>query len=257
MAEIVIMGAGLSGAIMAYEMKDQMRPEDRLTVVTKDPIYHFVPSNPWVPVGWRTKEDVRSISRPIMAKRDIAFKPMPGRQASPEGQPLELEDGSIVPYDYLIIATGPELAFDEIEGLGPDGFTNLGLPCRPREKAAVSFEEFCKNPGPIVIGAVQGASCFGPAYEFTFILETELRRRKIRDQGADDLRHLRTLHRPSRPRRRRRHQGHARKRDAREAHQMDHHRARSRRSKRQDDASRKSTTTARSRRRGNCRSASA
>ena len=33
-----------------------------------------------------------------------------------------------------------------------------------------------------MIGAAQGASCFGPAYEFTFILETELRRRKIRDQ---------------------------------------------------------------------------
>ena len=29
---------------------------------------------------------------------------------------------------------------------------------------------------------MQGASCFGPAYEYTFILETELRRRKIRDQ---------------------------------------------------------------------------
>ena len=36
---------------------------------------------------------------------------------------LELADGSTVNYDYLIIATGPELAFDEIEGLGPQGFT--------------------------------------------------------------------------------------------------------------------------------------
>ena len=43
MADIVIMGAGLAGAIMAYEMKDQMRPEDRLTVVTKDPVYHLCP----------------------------------------------------------------------------------------------------------------------------------------------------------------------------------------------------------------------
>ena len=33
-----------------------------------------------------------------------------------------------------------------------------------------------------MIGAVQGASCFGPAYEFLFILETELRRRKLRDR---------------------------------------------------------------------------
>ena len=55
-ADIVIMGAGLGGAIMAYEMKEQMRREDKLTVVTKDPIYHFVPSNPWVPVGWRDRE---------------------------------------------------------------------------------------------------------------------------------------------------------------------------------------------------------
>jgi sulfide:quinone oxidoreductase len=33
-----------------------------------------------------------------------------------------------------------------------------------------------------VVGAAQGASCFGPAYEFALILDTELRRRKIRDQ---------------------------------------------------------------------------
>ena len=39
-----------------------------------------------------------------------------------------------------------------------------------------------KKPGPIVVGAVQGASCFGPAYEFAFILDTALRRAKTRDQ---------------------------------------------------------------------------
>ncbi|MGO9235321.1 MAG: NAD(P)/FAD-dependent oxidoreductase, partial [Methylocella sp.] len=40
----------------------------------------------------------------------------------------------------------------------------------------------CKNPGPIVIGAVQGASCFGPAYEFALIVNADLRKRKIRDR---------------------------------------------------------------------------
>jgi sulfide:quinone oxidoreductase len=33
-----------------------------------------------------------------------------------------------------------------------------------------------------VVGAVQGASCFGPAYEFAMIMDTDLRRRKIRDK---------------------------------------------------------------------------
>ena len=100
----------------------------------------------------------------------------------PNENRLELADGSAIRYDYLVIATGPELAFDEIEGLGPDANTSSICHIDHALKAAVSFEEFCKNPGPIVTGAVQGASCFGPAYEFTFILDTELRRRKIRDR---------------------------------------------------------------------------
>ncbi len=182
MAEIVIMGAGLGGTIMAYEMKDHMRPEDRLTVVTKDPVYHFVPSNPWVPVGWRTRESIEVDLAPTFAKRGINFKPVPVAKMDPEANSLELEDGTKLSYDYLIIATGPELAFDEVEGLGPEGFTTSVCHIDHAEKAAVSFEEFCKKPGPVITGAVQGASCFGPAYEYTFILETELRRRKIRDQ---------------------------------------------------------------------------
>jgi sulfide:quinone oxidoreductase len=182
MAEIVIMGAGLGGTIMAYEMKEQMRREDKLTVVTKDPIYHFVPSNPWVPVGWRTRENLEVDLAPTMARKGIDFKPTPVVKVAPKDNRLELADGSEIKYDYLIIATGPELAFDEIEGLGPEGFTQSVCHIDHAEKAAGAFEAFCKSPGPIVVGAVQGASCFGPAYEFMFILETELRRRKIRDR---------------------------------------------------------------------------
>ncbi|MDE2375738.1 FAD-dependent oxidoreductase [Bradyrhizobium sp.] len=182
MAEIVIMGAGLGGVIMAYEMKDQMRPEDKLTVVTKDPVYHFVPSNPWVAVNWRTRESIEVDLAPTFARRGIAFKAVPVSKVMPDENRLQLEDGSTLRYDYLVIATGPELAFDEIEGLGPNGFTNSICHIDHAEKAAANFEAFCANPKPIVVGAVQGASCFGPAYEFTFILDTELRRRKIRDR---------------------------------------------------------------------------
>jgi sulfide:quinone oxidoreductase len=49
-------------------------------------------------------------------------------------------------------------------------------------KAGQAWEQFVKDPGPIVVGAVQGASCYGPAYEFAMILDTELRRRRVRDQ---------------------------------------------------------------------------
>ncbi|HCO01534.1 MAG TPA: pyridine nucleotide-disulfide oxidoreductase, partial [Methylophaga sp.] len=45
-----------------------------------------------------------------------------------------------------------------------------------------AWREFLKNPGPIVVGAVQGASCFGPAYEFAFIMNRALRKAKVRDR---------------------------------------------------------------------------
>jgi sulfide:quinone oxidoreductase len=93
-----------------------------------------------------------------------------------------MNDGASLPYDYLVIATGPKLAFDEIEGLGPDGNTQSICHVDHAERAAAAWDGFVKDPGPIVVGAVQGASCFGPAYEFCFIMETDLRRRRIRDK---------------------------------------------------------------------------
>ena len=123
MAHVVVLGAGLGGSIMAYELKDRLRPEDTITVVTKDPKYHFVPSNPWIAVGWRDREDITVDLAPVMEKKGIAFKPVAAERLHPQENRIALVDGSSVSYDYLVIATGPELAFDEIEGLGPDGHT--------------------------------------------------------------------------------------------------------------------------------------
>ena len=182
MAHVVVLGAGLGGSIMAYELRDQIGKDHKITVVTKDPKYHFVPSNPWIAVGWRKKDDITVDLQPILKKKKIDFIPVAAAKLHPGENRIELVDGQSVSYDYLIIATGPELAFDEIQGLGPEGNTQSICHVDHAEKARVQFEEFCKNPGPVVIGAVQGASCFGPAYEFLFIVETELRRRKIRDK---------------------------------------------------------------------------
>ena len=182
MAHIVVLGAGLGGSIMAYELKEQLRAEDTVTVITRDPKYHFVPSNPWIAVGWRERKDISVDLAPTMAKKGIRFIPVAAEKLHPEEKRISLVDGQQISYDYLVIATGPELAFDEIEGLGPEGNTQSICHIDHAENAKVAFDAFCANPGPIVVGAVQGASCFGPAYEFTFILETALRRLKIRDK---------------------------------------------------------------------------
>ena len=182
MANIVILGAGLGGAIMAYEMKDAMRPEDRLIVVNKGSVYSFVPSNPWVAVGWRKKEEIQVDLASVFKRRGIAFRPEGAKRVHPEENRVELNDGSDLTYDYLVIATGPDLAFDEIEGFGPAAHTHSVCEVDHALMARDSFEELAAKGGPVIIGAAQGASCFGPAYEFAFVLDAALRRRKVRDR---------------------------------------------------------------------------
>ena len=98
---------------------------------------------------------------------------------------IELDDGSSIAYDYLVIATGPKLAFDEVPGLGPPrsaATRSRSATSTMRSKPRRAGRQFVKDPGPIVVGAVQGASCYGPAYEFAMIMDTDLRRRKIRNK---------------------------------------------------------------------------
>ena len=49
-------------------------------------------------------------------------------------------------------------------------------------RQAKAFDALVRNPGPVVVGAAQGASCYGPAYEFAFILDKALRDARVRDR---------------------------------------------------------------------------
>jgi sulfide:quinone oxidoreductase len=179
---IIVLGAGLGGTIAAYEIREATKDRADVMVVSDTEDYWFVPSNPWVAVRWREPEAIRVHLPPVMAKRGIGFTAVGAERVHPTENRIDLRDGTSLSYDYLVIATGPELAFDEVKGLGPDGHTVSVCKTDHAAHAADLFDDFCKNPKAIVVGAAQGASCFGPAYEFALILDTELRRRKIRDQ---------------------------------------------------------------------------
>jgi sulfide:quinone oxidoreductase len=182
MAHIVILGAGIGGMPMAYELKALLGAGDRITVVSNTRTFHFVPSNPWVAVNWRTRDAIEFEVAPYLARKGIAFDGTGAKRVHPERNQVELGDGSLLDYDFLVIATGPKLAFDEIEGLGPDGYTQSVCHVDHAITAGAAWDKFIAAPGPVVVGAAQGASCFGPAYEFAFIMDTDLRKRKIRDR---------------------------------------------------------------------------
>jgi len=186
MAHIAIIGANIGGLPAAYEIQEILQKETpgehKVTVLSNTPDFSFVPSNPWVGVGWRNREDTSfSLEGPLQNK-GIDFIHSAVTEIKADDNQLRLENGEKVDYDYLVIATGPALAFHEVEGLGPEGHTQSICTIAHAEKAWEAWQEFTDNPGPIVVGAAQGASCFGPAYEYAMIMDTDLRKRKLRDR---------------------------------------------------------------------------
>ncbi len=183
MAHIVVMGAGLGGMPAAYELRALLPKQHEVTVVNATETFEFTPSNPWVAVGWRERSAVTLPIAPLLAKKGIAFRGKPVTAIDAAGSRITLEGGEMLPYDYLVIATGPKLSFDEVPGAGPHGgHTHSVCTVGHAEMFFQEYLKFLEAPGPVVIGAMPGASCFGPAYEFALILDTDLRRRKLRNK---------------------------------------------------------------------------
>jgi sulfide:quinone oxidoreductase len=182
MARVVVMGAGIGGMPAAYDLKKALGRDHEVVLIGTSEHFQFTPSNPWVAVGWRRPEQVLVPIRPNVERKGIRFGAQPVTRLEPERNVLHLADGEALDYDYLVIATGPKLAFDEIPGLGPEQHSHSVCTTPHAEAAGRAYEAFLANPGPVVVGATQGASCFGPAYEFAMILDADLRKRRLRDR---------------------------------------------------------------------------
>ncbi len=182
MAHIVILGAGTGGMPAAYEAREALDKSHKITVINAVDYFQFVPSNPWIAVGWRKRPDITFPIRPHLERKGIDFIADTVTEIDAAGSTLRLARGETVKYDYLVIATGPMLSFDEVPGIGPEGHTQSVCTVDHAEKAYGAYQRFLADPGHAIIGAVQGASCFGPAYEFAFIVDADLRKRKQRDK---------------------------------------------------------------------------
>ncbi len=182
MKHIVVLGAGTGGMPAAYELRNKLGAEHRITVVNASETFQFVPSNPWVAVGWRKRVETTFEIRPYLARKGIEFVAQSVSQIDAAGNQLTFANGDQLSYDYLVITTGPKLAFDEVEGAGPAGHTHSICTIDHAESTWAGYQRLLEDPGPVVIGAMPSASCFGPAYEFSFIVNTDLRRRKLRNK---------------------------------------------------------------------------
>ncbi|WP_119394866.1 NAD(P)/FAD-dependent oxidoreductase [Salinibius halmophilus] len=180
MATVVIVGAGLGGMPAAYEIKALLGKQHRVVMVNERPSFQFTPSNPWIPVGWRKGEEVSFDLAKHLGKKGIEFIAQAMTKIEPKEKYIELANGDKIEYDYLVLTTGPKLDFESIPGAGPEFFTQSVCSLQHAEVAKDNFDALVEAPGPVIVGAFQGASCFGPGYEYAFVVDKALRDAKVR-----------------------------------------------------------------------------
>ncbi len=180
MARIVVLGGSFGGLTAAFELKRLLGKEADITLISDEDRFVFLPSLPWLIMGWRKPEDITLKVSEILKPKGISFIHEAAKQVDPEASKVSVSTQT-VPYDFLVISTGPHLAFDEIPGLGPDkGYTDCTFTLDHAVRTGQTWRKIIEYPGPVVIGSAQMVSCFGPSYELAFEMHAELKRLKMR-----------------------------------------------------------------------------
>lgn len=203
MANVVVLGAGISGHTAAAFLRKKLGPQHRVIVVSPSEYYQWIPSNIWVGVGKMTIDQVRFKLEPLYNRWKIDFRQAKATAIYPEGdresekpfvtfeyteQDRRGETGK-VEYDFLVNATGPKLNFAATEGLGPGKFTHSVCSCDHAvatwEALKVCFARMGKGEKiRFLIGTGHpGATCQGAAFEYALNVAHQIRERGLLDKA--------------------------------------------------------------------------
>jgi NADH dehydrogenase FAD-containing subunit len=178
---VLVIGGNFGGFTAALELKAELGADVEVTVVSAADRFLFNPSLIWLPFGKRRAADITFALEPVFDTHGIGFVHAEVTAIDPAARTVTAAGGSYG-YDYLVVATGYRNNFDIVPGLGPDGYAQTITTLADAERAGVAWQKFLDDPGPVVIAATQGASCFGAAYEFLFNTSHQLRKAKLQNK---------------------------------------------------------------------------
>jgi len=209
MADIVVLGAGISGHTAALHLARRLGrtgpgSEHTVTVVSPNSRWNWIPSNIWVGVGKMRKAQVVFPLEPVYRRKGIAFRQARAVAIRPDGD-ADDPRGAVdvvctgqgkagqeerLRYDYLINATGPRLRFEATAGLGPDGYTASVCTADHATEAARQLDAVVQRlrageHQTLVVGMGHGTcTCEGAAFEYVFNVDHVLRDAGVRDRAT-------------------------------------------------------------------------
>lgn len=105
MPNLVILGAGTAGTILANRLRKALRRDWAIRIIDRDDEHHYQPGYLFIPFGKYTPERVVQPRRKHLPD-GVDFIEADIHRIHPETQTIDLTSGLTVPYDWLIVATG-------------------------------------------------------------------------------------------------------------------------------------------------------
>ncbi|HSV89243.1 MAG TPA: FAD/NAD(P)-binding oxidoreductase [Bacteroidales bacterium] len=184
MEKLLILGAGTGGTLIANKLRKKLsKTQWDITIVDKDPAHYYQPGFLFIPFGiYKSGQVVKP--KKLFIPKGVNYIEAEIEKVEPAENNVLLANGTKLHYDYLVVATGTDIAPYETPGLsGPEWHKSI-FDFYTLEGATRLYDAL-KNfaEGNLVISIAElPFKCPVAPLEFAFLADSYFRKKGIRSK---------------------------------------------------------------------------
>lgn len=184
MKNLLILGAGSAGTMMANHLVKKLNHHDwNITIVDQAKQHYYQPGFLFLPFGIYSEKDVhKPIEKHI--PNEVTLIQSPIDRVEGASNQVFLENGKVLNYDILIIATGTQIAPEEVPGMKGEGWYKDVFDFYTFEGAKALRDKLeCWEGGNLVVHITEmPIKCPVAPLEFAFLADDFFSKKGMRDQ---------------------------------------------------------------------------
>jgi len=181
--ELVILGAGTAGTMMAHKLAKVLSPAQwHITIVDRDDDHIYQPGLLFVPFGMYDPDDlVRPRTRLVPPSSRLCLDGI--AKVDPDAKTVTTGTGEILHYDLLLVATGTRTAPEDTEGLTGSGWYDTAFDFYSMAGAKALHDKLIWwKGGTLIVNVVDmPIKCPVAPLEFLFLADAFFTERGMRD----------------------------------------------------------------------------